>query len=107
MLNKQTLEFLGLVGIHSLDTKFPEYGIWLKKSAHGNGFGKEAVHALNDWMEKNWDYEYIIYPVDVRNTCSRKIPISLGGKEFRQYEAKNMSGNILQMVEYHIYKNKE
>lgn len=41
-------EFLGLVGIHNLDTLTPEFGIWLKNTTHSHGFGREAVQGVYD-----------------------------------------------------------
>ena len=37
-------EFTGCVGLHGRgNCRNPELGVWLKKSAHGNGYGREAV----------------------------------------------------------------
>ncbi|MEH2435865.1 MAG: GNAT family N-acetyltransferase [Nostoc sp.] len=82
----------------------PELGIWLKKSAHGHGFGREAIHVLKDWVDKNLEYNYLSYPVDKRNIPSRKIAESLRGKIFREFQQINKSGYLLDEVEYRIYK---
>lgn len=102
---KETKEFLGCGGIHKCKTKTPELGIWIKKSAHGSKYGREAVRGLKEWAEKNLDYEYLTYPVDKRNTPSRKIAESLGGVVKREYKKTNQSGNVLDEVEYWIYKS--
>ncbi len=104
ILKKDSQEFLGCSGIHELKSKYPATGIWLKKSAHGNGYGLEAIAALKTWAEDNLDYEYLIYPVDRANIPSRKIPERLGGQIFREYDQTNLSGNILHLVEYRIPK---
>ncbi|MEA5502891.1 GNAT family N-acetyltransferase [Halotia wernerae UHCC 0503] len=104
ILKKDSQEFLGCSGIHELNSKYPAAGIWLKKSAHGNGYGLEAIAALKKWAEDNLDYEYLIYPVDRANIPSRKIPERLGGQIFREYEQINLSGNILRLIEYRIPK---
>jgi len=106
ILNKKTGEFLGHGGVTKLKTDTPELGIWIKQSAHGNKFGWEAVKALKEWAESNLQYKYIIYPVDKRNIASRKIAESLGGIVEDEYQKKNMSGNILDEVEYRIYPQK-
>lgn len=105
ILDKKSKEFLGCGGIHHIDQKTPELGIWIKKSAHGQGYGKEAVIGLKEWADANLDYEYILYPVDARNLASRRIPEFLGGKIAREYQEINMSGRILNLVEYRIYPN--
>ena len=46
ILKKDSQEFLGCAGLHNINRKVPEIGIWLKQSAHGNGYGLETVIAL-------------------------------------------------------------
>lgn len=103
ILDKNSREFLGCAGIHNLYTK-PEFGIWLKKTAHGKKYGQETIIALKKWADKNLDYKFIIYPVGVKNIPSRKIPELLGGKIFRKYSDKNFVGKKLNFIEYRIYK---
>lgn len=103
VLDKRNKEFLGCGGIHHIDGKTPEFGIWIKKSAHGHNYGKEAVVALKEWADRNLDYEYLLYPVDVRNYASKRIAEFLGGKIAREYDEVNMSGDKLHLVEYRIY----
>lgn len=107
ILDKETGEFLGGGGAHALHSKIPELGIWIKKSAHGNQYGREAVTALKQWIDEHISYTYIKYPVDKKNVPSRKIAESLGGIIEDEYEKKNMSGNILDEVEYRIYKKSD
>jgi [ribosomal protein S5]-alanine N-acetyltransferase len=104
ILEKKSQEFLGCTGIHKLKTNSPEIGIWLKKSAHGNGYGLETVTILKEWAEENLDYDYLIYPVDVANIPSRRIPERLGGESFREYDKTNLSGKVLHLLEYKIPK---
>jgi [ribosomal protein S5]-alanine N-acetyltransferase len=102
ILDNQTKEFLGCSGLHKIDTKHPELGIWIKKSAHGNAYGKETIIALKDWAEQNLDYEYLVYPVVDVNYASRRIPEFLGGKVSREYD-EVMNGRNQHLLEYHIY----
>lgn len=103
ILNKETGEFLGGGGVHKLNTQTPELGIWIKKSAHGNKYGQEAVAGLKKWIDDTITYNYIIYPVAKENIASRKIAESLGGIIEATYEKLNRSGKILDEVEYRIY----
>lgn len=103
ILNKITGEFLGHGGISKLKSETPELGIWIKKRAHGNKYGREAVKGLKKWIDDNVNYKYVIYPVDKRNTSSRKIAESLGGVVEDEYKKENMSGSILDEVEYRVY----
>ncbi len=95
--------FLGVESAVDIHKKIICFGIWLKKSAHGNKYGQEAMKGLKDWIDNNIKYEYIFYPVDKRNVASRKVAESLGGVIRAKYKKKNMSGNILDEVEYRIY----
>ncbi|MEJ6950510.1 GNAT family N-acetyltransferase [Natronospora cellulosivora (SeqCode)] len=104
ILKKDTLEFLGCAGLHNINTKTPEFGIWLKKSAHGMGYGIEAITELKKWADKNIDYKYILYPVAEKNIASRKIPESLGGKIEKEYDETGLGGNSYHCIEYRIYK---
>ncbi len=104
ILKKENSEFLGCGGLNNVDTKTPEPGIWIKKSAHGNGYGKEVVTGLKEWADKHLEYEYLTYPVDRRNMGSRKIAESLGGIIKKEYKETGMGGQELDEVEYHIYK---
>lgn len=105
ILDKITGDFIGCGGLHSVNTSTPELGIWIKKSAHGRKLGREAIVSLKNWADKNISYDYLFYPVAPENIASRKIPESMGGKVFREYETTNLNGGKMTMVEYRIYKN--
>ncbi|MEO1432837.1 MAG: GNAT family N-acetyltransferase [Cyanobacteria bacterium J06632_19] len=104
ILNKNSQEFLGCAGIHRINTKHPEFGIWLKKAAHRQGYGLEAIAAMKNWCEENLDSEYFTYRVDEENYPSRRIPEKLGGQIVRTYQKRNLSGRILNLVEYRIQR---
>jgi RimJ/RimL family protein N-acetyltransferase len=104
VISKINQEFLGNCGLHGNDNKVktPEIGIWLKKDAHGQGYGREAVTTLVNWSNKHINLDYFIYPVDRRNIASRKIPEFLDGKIIQEYQVKISSAKILDMVVYKI-----
>lgn|SRR3989338_5453440 len=107
VLDKKSEEFLGCAGLHHVDTKIPELGIWIKKSAQGHGYGKEAMVALKDWADSNVEYDYLLYPVVEENYPSKRIPESFGGTIAREYDEVSMSGKNLHMLEYRIYPPKK
>ncbi len=104
VLDKSTKEFLGCVGLHSINTKTPELGIWIKKGAHGKKYGREAVATIADWAKNNLTFKYLKYPVDKNNITSRKIPEFLGGVIEAEYKQTTPYGKQLDEVEYRIYK---
>jgi ribosomal-protein-alanine N-acetyltransferase len=103
VLLRTTDEFLGHAGLHHIDSDTPELGVWIKKSAHGLGYGREAITVLTHWAFANLRVRYLIYPVDRRNLPSRKIPESLDGVVEAKYERVNQSGRTLDLLEYRIY----
>jgi ribosomal-protein-alanine N-acetyltransferase len=103
ILDSNSGEFLGCAGLHNMDTKTPEFGIWLKKTAHGKKYGQEAITALKQWADQHVPYEYLVYPVDRDNIASRKIPESFGGIVHAEYDKPTPSGKILHSIEYRIY----
>lgn len=42
-------ECLGMASFEDVASVSPEVGLWLKESAHGQGFGREVVVALVEW----------------------------------------------------------
>lgn len=99
---KKEGEFLGCMGVHKLDTETPELGIWLKIAAHGSYYGREAAAAAAKWAFSAFKIRHLAYLVDKRNHPSRKIAVSLGGKEVRQYDTAGLAGNVMHTIEYHI-----
>ncbi|NJR74492.1 MAG: GNAT family N-acetyltransferase, partial [Scytonema sp. CRU_2_7] len=98
---------LGCAGIHELYSKNPVLGIWLKKSAHGQGYGLETIAALKNWADENLDYEYLIYDVDKANIPSRRIAEKLGGQIVREYHKTNLSARVLHILEYRISRKED
>jgi RimJ/RimL family protein N-acetyltransferase len=73
-------ECLGMASLEDADSVSPELGLWLKQSAHGQGFGREVVAALVDWGHATLGKGGFIYPVAVQNTASRRIAEKLHGE---------------------------
>ena len=107
IFNKSTGEFLGGAGLHHLERMTPELGVWIRKGAHGQKFGQEAVFGLKCWADENIKYEYLLYPVATENIASRKIPESLGGQVVREFVGKKQNGEEMNEVEYYIYPNND
>lgn len=105
IFDKQTGEFLGGCGIHHMNTRTPEFGIWIKVAAHGHKYGLEAVRTLKKWAESALNFDYLSYPAVKANVPSRKIPEALGGVFERSYMFKDQDENNRELVEYRIYKS--
>jgi len=77
---RDSKECLGMNALEDKDMPSPELGLWIKESAHGQGFGREVVAALAEWAHKNLGKESFIYPVAVQNVASRRIAEGLHGE---------------------------
>ena len=73
-------ECLGMASFEDADCDSPELGLWLKESAHGQGFGREVVAALVEWGHATFGKRGFLYPVAVQNTASRRIAEKLHGE---------------------------
>lgn len=103
ILRKEDEEFLGCCGLHGRGRpRRPELGIWLKKSAHGHGFGREAIFTLVDWALAAVDFDLLVYPVDRANVPSRRIPEALGGQVAEEKVVKTLHGSTLDELVYHL-----
>ncbi|WP_428231437.1 GNAT family N-acetyltransferase [Flavobacterium sp.] len=97
-------EFLGCCGIHNINKESVELGLWLKKEYQNQGFGTEIINVLIDFVEQNFEFNYIIYPVDKENIRSRKIPEKLGFLPFETYKKKKNDLIDLHIIEFRKYK---
>ena len=103
VLKKDDEEFLGCCGIHGREnTRTPELGIWIKESAHGRNYGREAVVVACQWALKHIEFEYLIYPVDRNNFPSRKIPESMGGVIFEEKRVGTFRGTELDEIVFKL-----
>ena len=73
-------ECLGMASLEDADSVCPELGLWLKESAHRQGFGREVVAALVEWGHAFLGKASFTYPVAVENIASRRIAENLGGE---------------------------
>jgi len=103
ILDAPSGRLLGCGGIHALPSRQPELGIWLARSAQGEGRGLEAVAGFRAWGTTNCPRAtHFRYPVDRANIASRRIAEILGGTEATEYERKALDGRNLDIVEYHV-----
>ena len=77
---RDSQECLGMSALENSDRSSPELGLWIKESAHGQGFGREVVATLAEWAHKSLGKESFIYPVAVENTASRRIAEAFHGE---------------------------
>ncbi|BAP29847.1 uncharacterized protein CHSO_0810 [Chryseobacterium sp. StRB126] len=96
-------DFMGCCGIHNITEESIELGLWLKKNAQGKGLGTEIITALIEFLENNFTFKYILYPVDEENIASKKIPEKLGFIPTIKYTKYKNSTTDLNIIEYRKY----
>lgn len=100
ILSKESGEFLGRMALEDVQTKHPEMGGWLKESAQGYGYGREAAKALKEWAEAHLDYDYLLWPCALENKASCKLAELLGGTIGKRYVKTNARGKTFDFVDY-------
>jgi RimJ/RimL family protein N-acetyltransferase len=97
-----TDEFVGVAGVHGIGSAEPEVGIWLKETAHGLGYGREAIGAIAKWAPAHIGATALIYPVAKQNLPSRRLAESLHGVIVGERKLRKSSGVVLDEVVYRI-----
>ncbi len=72
--------FLGIVGVHALQSETPELGIWLCRDIHRLRLGHELIGAVVRWVSEAFAVKYFQYPVAEDNIASRRIAEAYGGQ---------------------------
>ncbi|RWM12878.1 MAG: N-acetyltransferase [Mesorhizobium sp.] len=88
---------LGIVGVHALQSRKPELGIWLRRDVHGQGYGRELVGSVAAWASNHFPVRYFEYPVAEENVASRRIAEAFGGRI-----AERRTNPKYRSVVYHI-----
>jgi RimJ/RimL family protein N-acetyltransferase len=75
-----TNEFIGMTSLHPAGADFLETGVWIKESAQGCGYGREAVAAVIKWASEKFHPSGFLYPVVDENTRSCRLAEALRGE---------------------------
>jgi RimJ/RimL family protein N-acetyltransferase len=97
-----TDEFVGRAGLHQVDGAMLETGVWIKESAQGHGYGREAVAAVIKWAGEKFRPSGFLYPVVDENTPSRKLAEALGGKIIGTRRRHKLGDKERKLLVYHI-----
>lgn len=97
-------EFVGSMEVFDIKEKTPEVGIWLKESAHGKGYGYEALRGLIDDLNSTGKYQYYIYEVDIRNAPSTHLVEKFCFEKVACEEITTKTGKTLHSQTYHIFR---
>jgi|HubBroStandDraft_3_1064219.scaffolds.fasta_scaffold65331_1 RimJ/RimL family protein N-acetyltransferase len=99
---KSTNEFVGRAGLHPADGTMLETGVWIKESAQGHGYGREAVAAVIKWAGEKLRPSGFLYPVVDENIPSRRLAEALGGKIIGMRQRRKPGDKERKLLLYHI-----
>jgi len=103
ILKQETGEYLGGCGIRQENGVYKP-NIWIKESAQGNGYAKEAMATLIDWVWRNIDTSTILYECKITNTKSIHLAASLGFEYINDHLYNNPSGDQTSFSVFRLYK---
>lgn len=103
IIEKESGQLIGDVGIHFLDDQQVELGCTLSKTVHGKGFATECMTAVMDHLFRNMNKHRIMGSIDPANTGSIKLVERLGfRKEAHHRESIWLHGQWVDDVIYAI-----
>lgn len=99
IISNKTQEIIGSIGVYTIDwevLKF-EIGYWIKTSAVGNGYAREAANALTRFLFTYFNANRIEMQTDSDNQKSINIPLSLNFEHEATLKKSyiNNSGNLV------------
>lgn len=90
---KETGELLGVAGLHGIGAEEPEAGIWIRETAHGCGYGREATVTIIAWASISFGARSFLWPVAELNGPSRRLAEALGEKSSAAGDFSNRSAS--------------
>jgi RimJ/RimL family protein N-acetyltransferase len=97
-----TNEFIGRAGLHPADATLLETGIWIKESAQGRGYGREAVAAVIRWASEKFHPTGFLWPVVDENTPSRRLAEALRGEIIGTRQRHKAGDKVRNLLLYRI-----
>jgi [ribosomal protein S5]-alanine N-acetyltransferase len=92
-------EFIGSICLSKINSKVPEFGIWVAKEHQNKGYGKEMIQAVYQWALDQNRFDYLLYPSVSINMASRKLAEFIGGHYL--YHKQEIIGSHLRTVLYY------
>ncbi|WP_289055820.1 flotillin-like FloA family protein [Carboxylicivirga marina] len=105
IIEKESEQLIGDLGIHFIDEEQLEFGCTLSKDFQGKGYAREAIQVLINYLFKELDKHRIIASIDPANKASIKLVEHLGfRKEAHFVESICINGQWVDDVIYALLK---
>ena len=98
----KTNEFIGRASLNPADFALLETGLWIKESAQGYGYGREALAAVIKWASEKFHPSGFLYPVVDENTPSRRLAKALRGEIIGIRQRQKAGDNDRTLLLYRI-----
>ncbi|WP_132060615.1 GNAT family N-acetyltransferase [Halorussus amylolyticus] len=96
---------IGTVHVDDADWRRPDLGYWLVPEVHGDGYGKEAVSLLIDYVFSTYDHPAVGAVAYDFNDASRGLLESLGfAEEGRVRKDRFIDGEYVDTVQYGLLR---
>ena len=96
---------IGQVSVEDADYRRPELGYWLVPAVHGEGYGREAVELVVDYVFRQYDTPAVGAQAFDYNDASRGLLESLGFvEEGRRRKFMFVEGEHRDMVQYGLLR---
>ena len=98
----KTKEFIGRAGLNPADAALLETGLWIKESAQGFGYGREALAGVIKWASERVRPSGFLFPVVDENTLSRRLAEALRGEIIGAHQRQKAGDNDRTLLLYRI-----
>jgi ribosomal-protein-alanine N-acetyltransferase len=96
---------IGSISVGDADWRRPELGYWLVPEVHGNGYGKESVSLVIDYVFRVYDHPAVGAGAFDFNDASRGLLESLGFiEEGRTRKDRFIDGEYRDMIQYSLLR---
>lgn len=96
---------IGIVFVEDADWRRPELVYWLIPTVHGNGYGKEALSLVIDYVFRVYAHPAVGAGVYEFNEASRNLLISLGfSEEGRIRKDRFTNGDYVDTIQYGLLR---
>jgi ribosomal-protein-alanine N-acetyltransferase len=96
---------IGVISVNDADWRRPELGYWLVPEVHGEGYGKESVALVIDYVFRVYDHPTVGAGAYDFNKASRGLLESLGfTEEGRIRKDRFIDGEYIDMIQYGLLR---
>jgi ribosomal-protein-alanine N-acetyltransferase len=96
---------IGVISVEDVDWRRPELGYWLVPEVHGDGYGKEAVSLVIDYVFRVYDHPAVGAGAYDFNDASRGLLESLGfSEEGRIRKDRFIDGEYCDTIQYGLLR---